>query len=593
MGGAAALAAFLFLSAGAALAQQPGEGGATSPSDPLAPLSLFPRAPSSDEARAAESESRQAEIKVRSGIEINRLSNLAPETVGLLSLAQGGYGLNLWQGSSRRSVENLLALLPGELASASLRDMARRLLLSEAAAPQLAPDERISDSLLVLRAQALLRLGETDALNKLLRLVPATANDREEIARLRFAATLLAGEQESACIIVRNVLPRFEGALFWQKAQITCLVLQNNEAAAVLGLDLLREGGDGQADFEQAVNAALGYGPAGSFVAADLLEKVLLARAGAIPGAQALRQASPGDLAWLARLATLSPEARLPFAELATARGGLPAAELATLYQAVSFTQGERAAALSLTENLSGARARALLFQTAQRQKIAAARAEIVAASLAMARTDRLELPMSQALAPLIRAIPPLPELDWFSGPAVRALLVAGYPAEAQSWLTLARQSAPRNPEVAQALAALWPLIQLANLDETRPLDIAAWAEGAGIQDPVALSQDKILLQGLLLGLEEETTQEWVDLIDPDLLPEPMPDAALVFALIQASATDRIGESLLLTLRLLGQDGPSNSHVAALSVAVQSLARLGLVPEARALAIEAAVLRGL
>lgn len=107
------------------------------------------------------------------------------------------------------------------------------------------------------------------------------------------------------------------------------------------------------------------------------------------------------------------------------------------------------------------------------------------------------------------------------------------------------------------------------------------------------LSQHKILLQGLLLALEEETTQQWVDLVDPEGLAEPMADAALVFALIQASANHRIGESLLLTALMLGQDGPGNSHTAALSVAVQSLARLGLITEARSLAIEAAALRGL
>ena len=71
------------------------------------------------------------------------------------------------------------------------------------------------------------------------------------------------------------------------------------------------------------------------------------------------------------------------------------------------------------------------------------------------------------------------------------------------------------------------------------------------------------------------------------------PNAALLYALDEASESRRIGETVLLSLIVLGPGGPGDSHAFALSAALTALARVGLEAEARGLAIEAALANGI
>jgi hypothetical protein len=72
-----------------------------------------------------------------------------------------------------------------------------------------------------------------------------------------------------------------------------------------------------------------------------------------------------------------------------------------------------------------------------------------------------------------------------------------------------------------------------------------------------------------------------------------VPNAALLYALDEASEARRIGETVLLSLIVLGEQGPGESHAYALSTVLTALGRIGLESEARALAIEAALASGI
>jgi hypothetical protein len=74
---------------------------------------------------------------------------------------------------------------------------------------------------------------------------------------------------------------------------------------------------------------------------------------------------------------------------------------------------------------------------------------------------------------------------------------------------------------------------------------------------------------------------------------EAAPPASYLYALWDARDSGRLGESLLLLLVLLGDDGPAGSHDLALNTALDTLMRFGLEQEARQLAIEAAVAAGI
>ena len=66
---------------------------------------------------------------------IDNLEDIGTESIGIINDEQGGLGINLWQSSSRELVINLLGLLPEKYSSQVLRNLATRLLLTNAIAP--------------------------------------------------------------------------------------------------------------------------------------------------------------------------------------------------------------------------------------------------------------------------------------------------------------------------------------------------------------------------------------------------------------------------------------------------------------------------
>jgi hypothetical protein len=71
-----------------------------------------------------------------------------------------------------------------------------------------------------------------------------------------------------------------------------------------------------------------------------------------------------------------------------------------------------------------------------------------------------------------------------------------------------------------------------------------------------------------------------------------MPDATLLYALERASEMRRLGETVLLGLLVLGESGTAESHPLALNAVLRALREVGLERDARALAIEAAIAKG-
>jgi hypothetical protein len=106
-------------------------------------------------------------------------------------------------------------------------------------------------------------------------------------------------------------------------------------------------------------------------------------------------------------------------------------------------------------------------------------------------------------------------------------------------------------------------------------------------------SRRQTLLRAAFQALGEQDSLPWNTIATAaEATPRPLPAAALFYALQDASESQRVGETVLLTLVVLGTAGPAESHVMALSWAIAALNRIGLEHEARALAIEAALANG-
>ena len=226
---------------------------------------------------------------------------------------------------------------------------------------------------------------------------------------------------------------------------------------------------------------------------------------------------------------------------------------------------------------------------------MAIARAEGLQRAWQLSLVDGHYLTIAHATLALARSVTPAPELGWFAADAVRAMIAAGDAASAARWLALAEQTALRSPDGARAVVDLWPLVQLGNPD--RPLNqgrLDAWWDSQGeLPDPQR--RDRVgLLFGLLdaLGVEVPATYWTKLLFGPARVTTTVPATPVWHALVRSSAELHIGETVLLSLMVLGNGGPATASEPVLATVISSLVETGLTAEARAIAVEAALAAG-
>src|SRR5262249_23181486 len=70
-----------------------------------------------------------------SAIEVGTLGDVTPDYAGTLEEGGGGFPSDMWKGTDRALVEHLLPQLPAALGSPAMRDLERRLLLTNAGSP--------------------------------------------------------------------------------------------------------------------------------------------------------------------------------------------------------------------------------------------------------------------------------------------------------------------------------------------------------------------------------------------------------------------------------------------------------------------------
>jgi hypothetical protein len=224
---AAARIALVLLNAWIVFAPAPAPGQQLGP-----PISLIP--PPSP-AHAASPDSSPPVSGPQSAVASEPLAPPSPGwSAGLVS-PRDAFPTAFWRGTTRVMAGLLLARMP-DTVSPVLQSLARRLLLSAGPAPE-GPDSGASP-LPVLRAAALLRLGELEAARAVIAAIPES--ERASALPLAVAADAISGDVGSACATVRDTIRR-DQAVFWQTALIACQALQGETEQASLGLQLLAE----------------------------------------------------------------------------------------------------------------------------------------------------------------------------------------------------------------------------------------------------------------------------------------------------------------------------------------------------------------
>lgn len=537
------------------------------------------------------------------GVQVQPLQAIDADSAGTLSAAEGGFGEAMWRGTPRAVIERLLPHLPVAADSAAMHDLARRLLLSVAVPP--AGERGKTGSLLAIRADLLLRMGAFEAVDDLLAAAPRRTDD-PTLARIEADARFLSHDNARACAIVATRI-RDTDTDYWQKALIFCQILAGQRPQAMLGVSLLREAGTEDPPFFALTDALIaGAGKDGdSARTVKALDKMPVPTPLILAMARAASAQLPADVVALNRPGVLrvvatSPngpvELRLDAAERAEAAGGLPVETLRQLYMAVDFSPEALANPLSQAEAGSGPVSRALLYRAALLQTVPIAQAEAASRAFELARKSDRYASAARTFMPVLKRIPPSADLIWFAPDAIRAFLLAGKIEMARSWFGVLRASALFNPESASAVTELRPILRLAGSMEVADWETDElstwWAEAKKTE---AGRRQAGLLFALFDAFDEPLPDGlWAELLEePQRLMAPVPEAPLWFRLRDAAAAGQVGETVLLALLTLGDDGPAAVDPMSLHDVLKRLRAVNLEAEARALAVEAVLAAGL
>ena len=136
----------------------------------------------------------------KTGIEVDGLSKIDTESVGVLTRKDGGFGIDMWQGVTRTNAVNMINAMPHRSGSAALREISALLLLSRARAPVAVGEG--SPSLLSARARALLATGDVDNAELFLAAAVANQSSSTRSKTLRLYMLRSAGLPRLSCLPV-------------------------------------------------------------------------------------------------------------------------------------------------------------------------------------------------------------------------------------------------------------------------------------------------------------------------------------------------------------------------------------------------------
>ena len=559
------------------------------------------------------------------GVQVDSLKKIDPDTAGTLTAEQGGFGADMWRGTDRALVERLLPKLPVNTPSATMRELMRRMLLSIARVPE---GKSEGASLVAIRVRLLADMGDLVAVNTLLNATPGRATD-QELVRIETEARFLANDNARACALAGGQI-RDQNVPYWQKAFIFCQALAGATDKAMLGVSVMRESGTKDDVFFALMESLATKTPAtiASLPDPSPLHLAMARVAKAKLPADVISSNRPGVLRTIAISPNAPLEMRLEAGERAESAGALVVDSLRQLYTSVSFSEQDLANPLSRAETEGGPMTRALLYHTSLVQTVPTAQAEVVARALALGREEGRYASVVRVFMPVLKRIPPSAELLWFAPEAIRALLLNSEAIAAQAWFQLMRASALFNKDSGQAIVGLMPIVRLMGSPEAaewKTNQLPAWV------DSIKARKNAQALPALLYTLfdalgEPVPTQAWEKLATTAGRDKmTMPSPALWFRLKEATAAargrggeaekktaqvgpaasdaataaepspegrSRLGETVLLALLALGDDGPAGASPLLLREVVLSLRATGFEKEARALAVEAALAAG-
>jgi len=527
------------------------------------------------------------------GIQVDSLNAVNPESAGTLTPETGGFPLTLWQGASRELVERLLPEIPGRLASPTLRDLSRRMMLSMATPPV----GDVRKDLLNIRIGRLAAMGDLLSVGQLLQSVPNRVASAA-LVKAEADAYFLTSDYPKACGIVGEQILESE-EIYWRKAFVFCQALAGEHDKAYLGAQLMRDEGADEPVFFSLVDAIASKGSASleTLEGADALTIAMMRSAQAPLPDNSILPNSPSLLRAIAVSPYLPVKTRLRVAERAEASGSLDITALRQIYGAVPFTEEDLEEPLNKADELGGAMGRAILYQAALGRSIPAALVEVLVKANQLAEVDGLMMTTARVFLPILKRIEPDNEMLPFASQAIRMYMMAGDVEAAAAWYRLIRSGAVFEDIYRTAYINLLPLARIADGDNL--IDVPTsflsdwWRLNRGLSDGPEKAHLFFVLANALEG--SVTKARWYDLLQGNLqaTPRKSPPPPVWYVLSDAAEQGRVGETLVYILVGMGSAAPGEIDPMFLSGVLKAMIAVGLEKEARALALEAALGAGL
>ena len=531
------------------------------------------------------------------GVEAAPLAAIDPDSVGPLSRDQGGFDFDMWSGTRRGVVESMLTQMPAATVSPTLRSLMHRLLLTSAKAPA----GEAKKSLVALRATELAAMGDAAGVEALLNATPSRDTD-PALLRIEADSLFLESDNARVCALVASQSGT-SSDVYWRKADIYCQVLAGEQDRAALSADLLRDHGDKDALFFDLFDTLTGAAkPKIDSMAKAQPLHIAMARAAkiALP-ADIVTSNQPAILRMVATTPSLPAEQRIDAAERAESMGVIDVKVLRELYAGISFTKDQLDKALSTAQSERSALSRALLYVRATRETVPTALAQVIQQALTLARGTGRYQTQARVYRDMIAGLAPTSDLLWLAPEASRALISGGDQTNVNRWFDLLRASAVLDEKSALVRNRLIPLARIAGVisdEDWNPDAIAAWYNAASVTeantpaDPDDVRAQAVLLFNLLEATGDTVPEaQWEKTVSGG--SAVVPNAALWRQLNAASVAGRVGETIMLSAVAMGPAPLGETDATVLRFVVESLRGVGLVGEARGLAIEAAVSAGI
>ena len=529
--------------------------------------------------------------------------------IGNLGKKDGGLGLEMWKGTDSTFALTILKLLPVNAPSPAMRNLAKRLLLSDAFQPSKKEEkglQAISPSgkpiisedqeatFLPLRFAKLASLGAKNELIELGNLVP-TEDMLGVLAKEAIYGRLLSGEITKVCDEVIELAKRTNES-YWRKALIVCQLILGNRDDALLSLELLLAELDSEDKFSKLIYTLADETNQIEFDKNSIYFKILIA---VLPGKQLDKHRlnlDPSGLSVVAKNSNLSWKIRMLAAEKAVLAGSLSSIYLGELATQFKFEENIFSRAASESKSMEGFMARALLLKAAALNTSFIERARFLRLLLDSADSDEIFQVYASVIMPILLTIKPRHDLIWFASSATRASIAGGNYILASEWLAVLAKTLDLDYEASGSLLRLLPLIAIAGQPLPKPFsEEQATDVWSGLSDNFSREDKEKRASRLLVLLSamgiEPRAGAWKNVISSKNIfeMENIPATALRYQLLDAAKNNRIAEVVSISLIMLGSEGPSKSGLVSLNAVIRALREIGLEADARAIAIEAAI----